>query len=1016
MMKRIVQTTTTTANNRKVYGATSQQTVNSPDMNPMNSAVRKIHNLLSSGAVTVTGPNQPRILKQKVGTTVVSSTTNSTNNVQQNNNSIMGRCYICDDATNGTQNQMLTDMVTSHTSTKFPNKIGQLVGDAFMVIVSVEDVVCPRCNNLINYLDRLENDVERVRNNIMNLLHKKYGLNDESSSSTAASAATNTTISNSSGVVSQTTASASPPIKMQKLNSGNAAVNRVSMNDDGADGRNRKVSTVQQMKITPPQIQQQQQQQLQKKTTKLYKCLSCDFKTSDLKLFNPHYETCKQQNFQCKICKKLFANLAAMKQHMTEKHGATATTPSVNSATANTIQQSNEIYSCQHCQVNFTSELALKKHMEVSHNEYKQSETTTQLYTCNHCQYKSTDKSIFDEHMRKHVKPKPFKCRLCSTRFETREQATIHAKAHQPNYFKCGTCSLSFPKREMLVKHFEVHQTKPQQQQQQTQQVTQIITQQQQQQTTQSQPHMMTTQKLLQETIDEALSESAEAGVDSKAIRFFTCHICSLTFIQENYYNQHMETHKPQSQKKSMSASMSAVTSAGISTTASTTSASVSQSLIRGEVKDSNDSSNLVSTGGTIESDIESIFEKMHSEKSDNDVGAGAAGGDSAAGSGDNLVITSQENAVGGITFNITIPQPDAAEQDNEAAAKQQQQQQRSGENSTAPVSVSIDMPVLDHLDEGMEKNASSADGGQPGEKQSASGESEKKAHSPPNSSGSAAHPVSMPSLDDDNEGQDSNSQHSTATLEQQNQQESSIAGSGNQESEDQQEGQQQQQQGGDQGQDDENQQNIASGEQVPLDLEEMQAGVEGGQIKFILNENGQLLQLDNHIITDSEGNQILVQGTDSEQIQQLLQSVGVLQTSDGLDGETLQMIGDNNQMVIVQQGDNEPQLIDASLLNADGHIVIQQGQDGELGEGAHVIGEGGVRIPVSVSYTADGQPIVQVTQHPDNVDGKDMDGTVITTTAGGETAVTQSLSQAAGSFFALEDLMQQSEQQKASE
>ncbi len=71
--------------------------------------------------------------------------------------------------------------------------------------------------------------------------------------------------------------------------------------------------------------------------------------------------------------------------------------------------------------------------------------------------------------------------------------------------------------------------------------------------------------------------------------------------------------------------------------------------------------------------------------------------------------------------------------------------------------------------------------------------------------------------------------------------------------------------------------------EQIPMDLEEMQNAAESGQIKFIMNEDGQILQLDNHIITtDADGNQILVQGTDSEQIQQLLQSVGVLQAGEG--------------------------------------------------------------------------------------------------------------------------------------
>lgn len=256
--------------------------------------------------------------------------------------------------------------------------------------------------------------------------------------------------------------------------------------------------------------------------------------------------------------------------------------------------------------------------------------------------------------------------------------------------------------------------------------------------------------------------------------------------------------------------------------------------------------------------------------------------------------------------------------------------------------------------------------------------------------------------------------------------------------------------------------------QQVAMELDEaMQAQVEGGQIKFILNENGQLLQLDNHIITDADGNQILVQ--DPEQIQQLLQSAGLLQSGDGIDGETLQMMTDGNgQMVLVQGDNNETQLIDASLLNADGQLVIQQGHDGELGEGAHVIGEDGTRIPVSVSYTADGQPIVRVQQQMLEAGGGEEDqqhvvlekdeamttnqqeGTpqVATDTAGAATTTsgtsatpsgvdasvsgneassednvaatggsgTGASSSGGGDFFPLEDLMQQSAESKPAE
>lgn len=123
----------------------------------------------------------------------------------------------------------------------------------------------------------------------------------------------------------------------------------------------------------------------------------------------------------------------------------------------------------------------------------------------------------------------------------------------------------------------------------------------------------------------------------------------------------------------------------------------------------------------------------------------------------------------------------------------------------------------------------------------------------------------------------------------------------------------------------------------VPMDLEEMQNS--DGQIKLILNENGEILQLDNPILTtDAEGNQILV-GSDNEQIQQLLQNMRVIHTGQGLEGETLQMIGDNNPMIIVQQDGSEAQLIDASMINADGQIIIHPEGDGE-------------EVPVSIAFT----------------------------------------------------------------
>lgn len=156
---------------------------------------------------------------------------------------------------------------------------------------------------------------------------------------------------------------------------------------------------------------------------------------------------------------------------------------------------------------------------------------------------------------------------------------------------------------------------------------------------------------------------------------------------------------------------------------------------------------------------------------------------------------------------------------------------------------------------------------------------------------------------------------------------------------------------------------NLQQGDQaIPMDLEELQQAAEGQQLKFIVDENGQFLQLDNHILTtDSEGNQILVQGTNQEQLQHLLQSVGVdgnqvlvqLQgNGEGMDSEgaTLQFgEGGQGQMILVQNENGESQLIDASMLQTEGgNLVLQQGADGET---TLTTADG---IPVSVSFGGD--------------------------------------------------------------
>lgn len=110
---------------------------------------------------------------------------------------------------------------------------------------------------------------------------------------------------------------------------------------------------------------QQQQVPTQRKPIKIYKCMSCDFKTTDIKLFQPHYDTCRQQNgYRCKLCKKIFTSVGALKAHNVEKHTSE--------------------FTCSICNINYMNEGTYKKHMESNHADIKTIEPSSTVATGKH--------------------------------------------------------------------------------------------------------------------------------------------------------------------------------------------------------------------------------------------------------------------------------------------------------------------------------------------------------------------------------------------------------------------------------------------------------------------------------------------------------------------------------------------------------------------------------------------------------------------------------------------------------
>lgn len=128
------------------------------------------------------------------------------------------------------------------------------------------------------------------------------------------------------------------------------------------------------------------------------------------------------------------------------------------------------------------------------------------------------------------------------------------------------------------------------------------------------------TQKPLTDIIKEALSEEDQDNVnDNEFIEFHSCNLCSLTFVNKKLYAQHMKTHENPSKVEPQ------------------------VSFVK---------SGKSQSGGDTMGDLESIFEKMHSETSHHVTTSNGSLNDSK-----NVLITTQES--GGITYNITIPQDD---------------------------------------------------------------------------------------------------------------------------------------------------------------------------------------------------------------------------------------------------------------------------------------------------------------------------------------------------------------------
>lgn len=87
----------------------------------------------------------------------------------------MGLCFICDAKLYGERTRVCSS-ITPHSNSPYPEKIAELLGEEFLVLVTPADHLCKRCASLIVHMDKLENDLKLVKDAMISYIQKKYGI------------------------------------------------------------------------------------------------------------------------------------------------------------------------------------------------------------------------------------------------------------------------------------------------------------------------------------------------------------------------------------------------------------------------------------------------------------------------------------------------------------------------------------------------------------------------------------------------------------------------------------------------------------------------------------------------------------------------------------------------------------------------------------------------------------------------------------------------------------------------
>ncbi|CAH0726912.1 unnamed protein product, partial [Brenthis ino] len=182
-------------------------------------------------------------------------------------------------------------------------------------------------------------------------------------------------------------------------------------------------------------------------------------------------------NFYCKMCKRQFKNLVALKVHCTKHHKFKIEKPKTKRIRKKYIcdycgqlftssrciakhlanHQNPSTYKCEKCTLKFSSEATYRKHLSV-HTGIRTKKVNGKNYVCNTCGAVCSNSSNFNIHIRRHSNKYTHNCEVCGKGFYRTSDLTLHMRYHTGEKpYACHLCPRRFTRQDSLCRHIKCH-------------------------------------------------------------------------------------------------------------------------------------------------------------------------------------------------------------------------------------------------------------------------------------------------------------------------------------------------------------------------------------------------------------------------------------------------------------------------------------------------------------------------------------------------------------------------------